>query len=195
MTLISDITHAFNGAWDVFMLFIIPIGGGIPGGVVLGHQRGIPWPALMAIYFVSDIVLACVLEPLMWLVIRAGKHSDFFARIHHVARETTQRTLAMYGTHLGPLALIMVSFGIDPMTGRAATAAAGHGFIRGWLLAIAGDMLYFTLIMVCTLWLSDVLGDGTSATVIILILMLGVPVIFRRLREKFRGKSNVGISK
>jgi uncharacterized membrane protein len=189
MNLPPEILHAFSGAWDVLMLFLIPIGSGIPGGVILGHQRGIPWPALMAIYFVSDVILACILEPVMHMVIRAGKHSNFFAQVHKVAKETTQKTLSFYGTHLGPLALIMVSFGIDPMTGRAATAAAGHGFISGWLLAIIGDMFYFVLIMVCTLWLNEVLGDGTWATLVILVLMLGLPILIRRMRDRFRRKN------
>jgi hypothetical protein len=187
MSLLTEISNAFTGAWDVFMLFIIPIGGGIPAGVILGHQKGIPWSALMAVYFVSDVMLACLLEPLMYAIIRISKHSAFFAKVHFIAKETTSKTLSLYPPHLGPLALIMVSFGIDPMTGRAATAAAGHGFVIGWLLAIAGDMIYFTLIMVCTLWLNHILGDGTWATVIILVLMVAGPMLYRRIREG-RGK-------
>jgi len=47
------------------------------------------------------------------------------------------------GTGAGPFALVMIAFGVDPMTGRATALAAGHGFVTGWALAIAGDMLYF----------------------------------------------------
>jgi uncharacterized membrane protein len=188
MNFTTQLTTWFSSAWEVLMLFIIPIGGGIPGGVILGHQRGMPWPALMIIYFVSDVILACVFEPLMHLFVRAGKHSPLIARIHFAARESTKKTLSLYGTQLGPLALIFVSFGIDPMTGRAATAAAGHGFIVGWLLAITGDMFYFAVIMICTLWLSEILGDGTWATMVILAIMLGVPIVIRRIREKYSRK-------
>lgn len=68
------------------------------------------------------------------------------------------------------------------MTGRAATIAAGYGFVFGWLFAIIGDMFYFAVIMISTLWLSDVMGDGTWATFIIFALMLGVPALIRKIR-------------
>ena len=89
-----------------------------------------------------------------------------------------------YGTPLGPLALILFSFGSDPMTGRTVAVAAGHGFVKGWTFAIIGDLFYFSLLMVSTLWLNDVLGDGTWATVIILVLMVAVPILIRKLRRR-----------
>lgn len=172
------------GAWDVFMLFLIPFGGGIPAGVLLGQKLNVAWPIMMGLYFISDIVLACVFEPLMLLVLKAGKHWSFFAKLSLIAKESTKRTMDLYGTHFGPLALIMISFGVDPMTGRAVTKAAGHGFVTGWLLAITGDMFYFTIIMASTLWLSGILGDGTATTAVILVLMLGIPVIVRKIRSR-----------
>jgi hypothetical protein len=84
---------------------------------------------------------------------------------------------------LGFFALIMVSFGVDPMTGRAAAVAAGHGFVTGWTLAIIGDMIYFTLMMASILYLNNLLGDGTWATVIILVVTTAVPFLIRRIRE------------
>jgi hypothetical protein len=70
------------------------------------------------------------------------------------------------------------------MTGRAATIFAGHGFLTGWALAIAGDMLYFMVLMVSTLWLNQLLGDGTWTIVIITVAMLVVPALIRRWRRK-----------
>ena len=169
------------------MLFIIPIGGGIPAGVILAHKRGIAWPAMMALYFLSDVLLACAFEPIMLCLIAAGKRSPAIARFTDAVRESTKKTTAHYGTRLGPLTLIGISFGVDPMTGRAATKAAGHGFIIGWLIAITGDMFYFALIMISTLWLNHILGDGTWATIIILVVMVGLPVVVHRVRERTKG--------
>jgi uncharacterized membrane protein len=171
-------------AWDVLMLFTIPIGGGIPAGVLLAQSRGIAWPGMVALYFVSDVLLACVFEPLMWLVVAAGKRAAWVARFRAAMKKSMERTTAQYGTHLGPLALIAIAFGVDPMTGRAATAAAGHGFFSGWALAITGDMFYFTLLMVSTIWLNGILGDGTWTTLIIMALMMIVPGMIRRLRRE-----------
>lgn len=172
----------FSNAWEVLTLFLIPIGGGIPAGVLLAQNRGFEWPMMMVLYFISDVILACVFEPILWLVIAVGKRSPFMVRFREAWKKTMQRTTSQYGSHLGPLALIMVAFGVDPMTGRAAAVAAGHGFVTGWMLAIAGDMIYFTLLMVSTIWLHGILGDGTWTTLIILALMMIVPWVVRRFR-------------
>ena len=171
----------------VLMLFLIPIGGGIPGGVLLARSRGLGWPAMEGLYFVSDVVLACAFEPMMHLVLAAGRHIPLLARATDALGRATRKTTALYGTSGGPFALIMIAFGVDPMTGRAAAAAAGHGFVSGWALAIAGDMIYFTVIMASTLWLNAILGDGRWTTITILVLMFAVPLLIRRWKDRRRG--------
>jgi hypothetical protein len=175
-----------SSLWEVLTLFLIPVGGGIPGGVLLARDRGIGWPVTTILYFISDVILACVFEPFMLLVIKAGKKSPFITRVREAFKKSMNKTLSGYGTRLGPLALIGVAFGVDPMTGRTAAVTAGHGFVTGWMLAITGDMLYFALIMASTLWLGGILGNGTWTTVIILVLMMVVPYVIRRIREAWR---------
>jgi hypothetical protein len=178
------------GAWKVLSLFLIPIGGGIPAGVLMAKSEGIAWPFTAILYLISDIILACVFDPVMHLLIAAGKKSPALSRINAVFKQSTQKSISSYGTHLGPLTLIMIAFGVDPMTGRAATAFAGHGFLSGWTLAIIGDMLYFTLLMVSTLWLNGILGDGTLTTIIIMVLMMVVPGLLRKAREKLKSSKS-----
>ena len=175
---------SWPGAWGVLGLFCIPIGGGIPAGVLLGKARGIPWPALEALYFVSDVLLACTFEPVLRLFVLLGRRSPVVKRVADAVRVVVRTSAAKYGSAAGPLALIGIAFGVDPMTGRAAAHAAGHGFVAGWAIAIAGDMLYFTVIMVSTLWLGSIIGDGTIVTVIILALMFAVPAAIRKLRAR-----------
>lgn len=176
----------FSSAWEVLVLFLIPVGGGIPAGVVLAQSRGIQWPEMTALYFVSDVILACVFEPIMRLLIAAGTRSAYLAKLGVAWKKSVQASTAAYGNTLGPLALVMVSFGVDPMTGRTAAVVKGHGFVSGWALAITGDMLYFLLLMSSTLWLSNLLGDGTKAMLIILgLTMLGPPLV-RHLRLRWR---------
>jgi hypothetical protein len=133
------------GALGVLLLFLIPVGGGIPAGVLMAHVRGIGWPIVMGLYLVSDVILACIFEPPLRLLIAVGRYVPVVGRLAGSMRAVLHRTTAQYGTAGGPLALILVSFGVDPMTGRAAAAAAGHGFVPGWAIAITGDMFYFTL--------------------------------------------------
>ena len=169
------------------MLFLIPIGGGIPAGVIMARNGGIGWPVMMALYFVSDVILACAFEPILKLMIAAGRRVAFLARVTDALRHAVRKTTAPYGSAAGPLALILIAFGVDPMTGRAAAEAAGHGFLSGWAIAITGDMMYFTLIMVSTLWLNSILGDGNWTTVIIMAAMFIVPELIKRWRERRGG--------
>lgn len=176
-----------RNSWDVFLLFTIPIGGGIPGGVVLGHARGFGWPYLTLLYFVSDVLLALAFEPVLQGLRRLAERSPRARRTLAAYRASLQRQIERLGVNPSPLKLVWVSFGIDPMTGRAAALAAGHGFVAGWLIAIAGDLIFFGILMASTLWLNGVLGDGTWASLIILALMLGVPALFRAWRRRARG--------
>jgi hypothetical protein len=52
----------------------------------------------------------------------------------------------------------------------------------------AGDMIYFTLLMVSTLWLKSVIGDGTWTILIILAFMMVLPNLFRKIQLKFQKK-------
>ena len=168
-----------SNAWAVLALFVLPVGGGIPGGVLLAKSRGLWWPTVAALYFVSDLLLAVAFEPLMMAFISVGQRSERVAKIVAAMKVAMAKTLPALARRPGAFALIWLSFAADPMTGRAAARAAGHGFVSGWTLAIAGDMVYFFMIMASTLFLSGILGDGTYATVIILVLSMGVSYLAR----------------
>ena len=174
--------------WPVLMLFLIPVGGGIPAGVLLARDHGLGWPAMEGLYLVSDVILALLFEPVLRLLIAAGRAIPALARATGALRSAMRRTAAQYGGGgAGPFALVMIAFGVDPMTGRAAAAAAGHGFVSGWSFAITGDMLYFTVIMVATLRLNAVLGDPNRTMAAILAAMILLPVLVRRLKLAYAG--------
>ncbi len=168
--------------WDVLTLFLIPIGGGIPGGVLLARARGFDWPMMMFLYFISDVILALLFEPMLKLFIFVTRNSPRLKLATELFSKAVRQSIARYGVNPSPFSLIMISFGVDPMTGRAAARAAGHGFVSGWAIAIAGDMIYFTVLMISTLWLSHILGDGTWTVAIILVAMIGIPYVWRKLR-------------
>jgi len=176
-----------QNAWPVLSLFLIPVGGGIPAGVLLAQSRGIQWPEMSLLYFISDVILACVFEPLMLLLARAGNHSERMRKFNMAFKKSMDKMTSKYGLNLGPWALVMVAFGVDPMTGRLVAFKAGHGFVTGWAIAITGDMIFFTLIMVSTLMLNNILGDGTWTAIIIMAAMFVVPGLLRKFRERRGG--------
>ncbi|HXE98527.1 MAG TPA: hypothetical protein VN642_19145, partial [Dongiaceae bacterium] len=131
---------------SVLKLFVIPVGGGIPAGVLLAQAKGLAWSITTGLYLVSDIVLALAFEPILRLLAALCGKVPFLARFSAALKAVTARSVAHFsGTGAGPLSLVMIAFGVDPMTGRATALAAGHGFLAGWAFAIVGDMLYFAV--------------------------------------------------
>ena len=169
---------------SVMKLFLLPVGGGIPAGVLLAQAKGVAWPVTAGLYLVSDMFLAIAFEPFLRLLAWVAGRVSFLARLGAAMKTVTARSAAHFsGTGAGPLALIMISFGVDPMTGRASALAAGHGFLAGWAFAIAGDMLYFAVIALATMRLNAYFRDPNTTMWIVLGAMLTVPVVVRRFRS------------
>jgi len=177
------VSHMFS----VLMLFLIPVGGGIPAGVLLAQSKGLAWPVTTGLYLVSDMMLALAFEPVLRLLAWLGGKVPLLARFSARMKAAMAKSAAFSGgAGAGPIALVMISFGADPMTGRASALAAGHGFLMGWVFAIAGDMLYYAVIAVTTLRLNRYFRDPDTAMWIVLGAMIVVPLIVRFFRAPER---------
>ena len=176
--------------WSVLMLFLIPVGGGIPAGVLLATRQGIAWPVTAMLYFVSDVILAVMFEPVLLLLAAVGRRLPVSARLGAAVGHAMERAAARH-IGAGPFALILVAFGVDPMTGRAAALASGHGFIQGWAIAIAGDMLYYAVIAITTLQLSAYVHNPDNVMLIVLAGMILGPMVVQRIRRSARGRLDV----
>jgi hypothetical protein len=164
------------------LLFLMPIGGGIPLGVLMARDSGAAPHFTALLYLASDLLGAITNEPLLWLVVLLGRWWPPLSRLGAHLVRLSMRTGLRDGGARGPLGLIVLTFSTSLLTGRSAAAAAGHGFLSGWTLAIAGDMLYFGLLMVSTLWLSSVLGDQRLTVGLVFGITLIAPLLLRRLR-------------
>ncbi|HEY4745177.1 MAG TPA: hypothetical protein VIH45_11000 [Desulfuromonadaceae bacterium] len=184
-TIPHDLFPSLSIMLSVLKLFIIPVGGGIPAGVLLAQAKGVAWPVTALLYLVSDIILAIAFEPVLRLITLVCGKVAFLARIGALLKAATARSASHFGgAGAGPLALIMIAFGVDPMTGRASALAAGHGFVAGWAFAISGDMLYFAVIALTTLRLNTYFRDPNTTMLIVLGGMFLVPVLVRRMRSR-----------
>jgi hypothetical protein len=173
--------------FSVLMLFLIPVGGGIPAGVLLAQSKGLAWPVTAGLYLVSDMMLALAFEPVLQLLAWLGGKVPFLARISARMKAALANSAShLNGTGGGPMTLVLISFGSDPMTGRASALAAGHGFLMGWVFAIAGDMLYYAVIAVTTLRLNRYFRDPDTTMWIVLGAMVVVPLIVRLFRTPQR---------
>jgi hypothetical protein len=177
----------------VLKLFLLPVGGGIPAGVLLARTSGLAWPITTALYLVSDIALAIAFEPILLILAALGRRIPFLARLSAALKASTARSVAHFsGTGAGPVSLLMISFGVDPMTGRASALAAGHGFIAGWAFAIAGDMVYFAVIALSTLRLNAYIKDPDITMLIVLAAMFLVPMLVRYVRSTWMPAQAMG---
>jgi hypothetical protein len=172
-----------TGVWGAFLLFLIPIGGGIPAGVLMARDAGAPLPLIALLYFVSDVIQALTTEPMLQFALFVGRWIPLLRRLGERIARFTQRTALGDGSKRGPFSLMMLSFSVSPLTSRTAAVAAGHGSIAGWGFAIAGDMLYFGVLMLSTLWVSSVIGDERLTVLIVLVVTLVLPSLIRRWRQ------------
>ena len=182
--------------WSVLMLFILPFGGGIPAGVLLAVHKGLAWPWMALIYFFSDVVLAIVFEPILNLSKFLARKMPFVERVKHLWKKTMSRTSLLLGQGgNSPFILFLIAFGVDPLTGRTAALAEGHGFLSGWALAIAGDMFYFTVVSVTTLQLNQYCKNSRMTVLIILAMMITIPMLIRAFHASQRKLCSVPLKK
>jgi len=173
-----------TGAMGVFLVFATQIGAGIPLGVLMARNLGISPLATAGLYAASDVVLALTMEPMLILLRWLGQRVEFIGRLGNRLSRLSGATGLSQGRVRGPLGLILFSFAVAPAPARAASEAAGHGFISGWTLAIIGDMFYFTLIMASTLWISSLFGGDDRFTVgAVLVGAWVLPMLIRRIRS------------
>ena len=168
----------------VLMLFLLPVGGGIPAGVLLARAKGLAWPTTAGLYFVSDLLLALAFEPILRLFVAWGSKVPFLDRFRVAMKAAMARSVAHFGGGAGPFALVMIAFGVDPMTGRASALAAGHGFLAGWAFAIVGDMLYYLVIALATLQLNSYFRNPNTTILVVLGAMIVVPILVRSIRPR-----------
>lgn len=181
----TNMTTTTSDLLPVLKLFLLPVGGGIPAGVLHAQAAGLAWPVSALLYLTSDIILAIAFEPLLRLMAWICGRVSFLARFSAALKAATARSTAYFsGTGAGPLALIMIAFGVDPMTGRASALAAGHGFLAGWAIAITGDMLYFAVIALTTLRLNSYIRDPNITMLIVLLAMFCLPPLVRFIRSR-----------
>jgi hypothetical protein len=171
-----------TGMLGVFLVFVTQFGAAIPLGVIMARDAGISPLVTAGLYFASDLVLAVTTEPMLALLRWVGTRVAFVGRLGEQLSRLTGSAGLQEGRVRGPLGLILFSFTVSPLAGRAASVAAGHGFFTGWALAIIGDMAYFALIVASTLWISSVFGDDRLTIGAVLIGTWLVPIFIRRLR-------------
>src|ERR1039458_8775080 len=87
----------------VLKLFLLPVGGGIPAGVLLAHANDVAWPITTILYLVSDLILAIAFEPILRLIAAVCGKIPFLSRLSTAMKALTARSVGHFsGTSTGP---------------------------------------------------------------------------------------------
>jgi hypothetical protein len=172
-----------HGSIGVLMLFCVPGGVGVPPGVLLAKQGGLGPAMTTVLYFLSDVLMACVFEPALRALAAVARRRQRLDRLRDAYAQALARMMPR-GSLAGPGGIVLTGFGMGLPFGRALSALAGYGLVAGWLLTMAGDMLYFLIGLVSTLWFGGMFGDQRMAALAGIAVMILVAVAVHRLRPR-----------
>jgi len=184
----------------VFLLFWSPVGPGIPAGVVLARHAGLSPAVTFGLYGLTDLLGAVVCNPIFALLRRASRYVPPLQWLgRHLLR------LAMFGTRLpraedlrpgGQLAPALfrigtIGFGVDVYSAGMVAAGLPVPRLLGWAAAIAGDMVWFALLLGTSLAAAAVVNDDKTVGIVVLVAMMVIPQLARRIFPALRDPAPV----
>jgi hypothetical protein len=187
----------------VFALFWSPVGPGIPAGVLLARHAGLPPLATFGLYTLSDVLGALISHPTFVLVRRVGGRVPILRRLGGGFLK-----LALIGSGTSavsppppepdsppgaPRAALptlfrigTVGFGVDVYTAGMLVAGLPVPRLAGWGAAIAGDLVWFALLLGTSLATAAVVDDDRVVGIVVLVAMVVIPVVARRIFPALR---------
>lgn len=179
----------------VFALFWSPVGPGIPAGVLLARHVPLNPAVTFLLYATSDVFAATVCHPLYNVLRRAARRVP-------ALRTLGQRVMrfAMLGARVPPVADLRTGTRIAPALFRVATVGFGVDIysagmlvnagrlptVLGWASAIAGDLVWFAILLGTSLAAAAVVDDDRVVGGVVLLAMFIIPPIARRLIPALR---------
>ncbi len=179
----------------VFALFWSPVGPGIPAGVLLARHIPLHPAFTFLLYTASDVLGAAVCHPLFGMLRRAARRVPALEWLG-----TRMIRLAMFGARMPRPADIETGTGAGPALFRIATVGFGvdvytagmlvNGLrvprLLGWASAIAGDLVWFALLLATSLAAAAIVDDDRVVGGVVLLAMLVIPPLARRIFPALR---------
>lgn len=184
----------------VFALFWSPIGPGIPAGVLLARHVPLHPAVTFLLYTASDVLGAAVSHPLFSLLRRAARHvpalrwlGERMLRFAMLGTRISRPQAVVPGAAMAPalFRVATVGFGVDVYTAGMLVNGLGVPRILGWASAIAGDLVWFALLLGTSLAVAAVADDDRIIGGVVLVAMLVIPPIARRIFPALRGDAPV----
>jgi hypothetical protein len=173
----------------VLTLFFAPVGPGIPAGVLLARHVPLNPAVTFALYALSDVMAAIVCHPI-FVVLR--RHGGRVKPIRWLGRHVL--SLAMIGvrTPKGPdlapklFRIGTVGFGVDVYTAGMLVTGLRVPRIPGWASAIAGDLVWFALLLATSFLAASIADDDRFVAVAMIVAMIVIPRVAQRVFPALR---------
>jgi hypothetical protein len=180
----------------VFALFWSPVGPGIPAGVLLARHAGLHPALTFALYALSDVLGALVCHPLYlglrrcaarlpalrWL----GRRMMQLAMVGTRAPRLDDLSAGARGTGAALFRIGTVGFGVDVYTAGMLVAGLPVPGLLGWAAAIAGDLVWFALLLATSIAAAGVVDDDRVVGITVLVAMLIIPKVAERIFPALR---------
>jgi hypothetical protein len=168
----------------VLMLFFAPVGPGIPAGVLLARHVPLNPAITFGLYALSDVLAAVVCHPIFVL---HRPHGARVRPIHWIGRHVL--ALAMVGVRVpesGGVAprlfrIGTVGFGVDVYTAGMLVTGLRVPRVPGWASAIAGDLVWFALLLGTSFLAASIADDDRVIAVAMVVAMLVIPRLAQRV--------------
>ncbi len=172
----------------VLALFFAPVGPGVPAGVLLARHVPLNPAVTFGLYTLSDVLAAIVCHPLFALLRRYGRN---VRPVRWLGRRVL--SLAMIGVRapeaggIAPaLSRIATVGGVDVYTAGMVATALPVPRVPGWASAIAGDLLWFALLLGTSLVAASIANDDRFIVIVMIVAMIVIPRLARRLVPALR---------
>jgi hypothetical protein len=191
-----EAAHQFPGGPTmlVLALFFAPVGPGIPAGVLLARHVPLNPALTFGLYALSDVIAAFVCHPIFALLRRHGRA---VRPIRWLGRR--MMAIAMVGVpkereRLGPALsrVATVGFGVDIYTGGLLATGLRLPRVPGWLAAIAGDLVWFALLLGTSLATASLIDDDRVILLVMVVAMIVIPRLARRFIPALRPAGAAG---
>jgi hypothetical protein len=174
-------TLTTSGPLAVFVIFLLPWGPGAIAGIILARHDGLSSALIIALYVLSDVVTACILEPLVQLLRNRGQRSRLGRRIFDAMSQVGGVTQVTSGRLGVPLGLFTFTFATDFFTASFVSTGLRLSRLIAWLCIIAGDVLWFLILFLAALGFAAFLSDDRLLFVVTMVIGLALPQIMRRV--------------
>jgi hypothetical protein len=173
----------------VLTLFFAPVGPGIPAGVLLARHVPLNPAVTFGLYALSDVLAAVVCHPIF---VGLRRHGVRVKPIRWLGRHVL--TLAMVGVRVpqtGGVApklvrIGTVGFGVDIYTAGMLVTGLRVPRIPGWAAAIAGDLVWFALLLGTSFLAASIADDDRFIAVAMIVAMIVIPRLARRVFPSLR---------